>query len=152
MKFKFLLFLFSAVLIAGESPIPADAWIEDFSAAQLKAKSTGRPMLVNFSGSDWCGWCMKLSDEVFSKPAFKNYAKESLILVLLDFPHNKQQSAALKKQNGELAQKFGIDGFPTVIVLDPNGKTLFQTGYRPGGAEDYVNYLKTMIRQKRAKS
>jgi thioredoxin-related protein len=114
----------------------------DFELAQTKAKEENKSLLLDFTGSDWCGWCIKLKDEVFSKSAFKDYAKESLVLVELDFPRNKKQSAEVKKQNEALAQKFGVRGFPTLILLSPEGELIGKTGYRQGGAEAYVEHLK----------
>lgn len=121
-------------------------WSTDFEKAQARAKEEGKYMLVDFSGSDWCGWCVKLDKEVFSMNAFKNYAKENLVLVLADFPRDKsKQSAELQKQNKALAEKFGIQGFPTVYILDPNGKPIDKTGYQAGGPEAYVEYIKKAI-------
>jgi len=120
----------------------SEGWMTDFELAQTKAKEENKSLLLDFTGSDWCGWCIKLKDEVFSKSAFKDYAKESLVLVELDFPRNKKQSAEVKKQNEALAQKFGVRGFPTLILLSPEGELIGKTGYRQGGAEAYVEHLK----------
>ncbi|MCK5529413.1 MAG: thioredoxin family protein, partial [Kiritimatiellae bacterium] len=73
-------------------------WETDFEKASAKAKASHRYMLLDFSGSDWCGWCIKLDDEVFSKKDFKNYAKENLVCVMLDFPR-KSLKKKLAKQN-----------------------------------------------------
>jgi len=130
----------------------SEGWETNFEKASARAKSEGKYMLLDFSGSDWCGWCIKLDKEVFSKPAFKAYAKENLVLVLLDFPRNKSgQSKELQAQNKMLAEKFGIRGFPTVIILDPSGKPVEKTGYRPGGPEAYVEYLKKAISESKSK-
>ncbi len=77
-------------------------------------------VLLDFTGSDWCGWCIKLQKETFSKPEFQKFAAESLVLVELDFPRGKEQSEELKKQNQELAEKFGIQGFPTLGPAEPS--------------------------------
>lgn len=121
------------------------SWMTDFEAAQAKAKEEGKPMLVNFTGSDWCIWCIRLDEEVFSKQAFKDYAKENLILVELDFPRKKAQSDELKEQNQALAQKYGIRGFPTILILDAEGKVIETTGYRRGGPEKYVLHLQEIL-------
>lgn len=110
----------------------------DFEAAQAKAAAEQKPMLLDFTGSDWCGWCIKLDKEVFSQEAFQNYAAEALVLVELDFPRGKDQSAKLKAQNKALAEKYGIRGFPTILILSPEGELIEKTGYRRGGAESYV--------------
>lgn len=125
----------------------ADNWETDFAKASAQAGKSGLYMLLDFSGSDWCGWCMKLDREVFSKSAFKAYAKKNLVCVLVDFPQQKHQSKKLKAQNSELAEKYGIKGFPSVIILSPNGDLVARTGYQEGGAEKYVAYLSEVIAQ-----
>lgn len=121
------------------------AWMTDFEAAKAKAKAENKPMLVDFTGSDWCIWCIKLDEEVFSKQAFKDYAKENLILVELDFPRKKAQSDELKEQNRALAEKYGIRGFPTILILDGEGEVIEKTGYRRGGPEKYVLHLQEIL-------
>lgn len=116
-------------------------WLTDYEAALKQAKAEDKRVLLDFTGSDWCGWCIKLKSEVFDTPAFSNYAKSRLVLVELDFPRGKAQTPAVKKQNEELARKFNVRGFPTIIILDANGKLLGQTGYRPGGPENYIAEL-----------
>ncbi|MCP3967593.1 MAG: thioredoxin family protein [Lentisphaerae bacterium] len=132
-------------LCLGISVMAADGWMTNMGEAMALAKKTNKPILVDFSGSDWCGWCMKLDREVFSQKVFKEYAKDNLILVIVDFPRSKKQSDQIKKQNSELAKKYNINGFPTVLVLDKDGKILLRTGYRDGGAEKYVKFLKDEI-------
>ena len=102
-------------------------------------------MLLDFSGSDWCGWCIKLDREVFSQKEFQDYAKDSLVLVLVDFPRQKKLPAKTVKQNEGLSQKYGIRGYPTIVILGPDGKLVGQTGYQPGGAAAYVTHLKELI-------
>jgi len=124
------------------------AWLTNLEAAKKEAAVKQLPILVNVAGSDWCGWCIKLDSEVFSKREFKEYAKENLVLVLADFPSRKKQSDAIKQQNKTLAGKYGVQGFPTVLLLDANGKVLARTGYREGGAEKYVAHLKKALGDK----
>ena len=120
-------------------------WLDNIEQARVKAKETNRPMLLNFSGSDWCIWCKRLDSEVFSKSAFKAYAKDLLILVNLDFPQFTSQSDELKKQNQKLAQTYKIKGFPTVVLLSSDGKEIQRTGYQPGGPEKYIEHLEDII-------
>ena len=120
------------------------AWLTDFEVAKKMATEKGRPILADFSGSDWCGWCIKLDNEVFSKPAFQAYAKDSLILFLADFPSRKKLPEATQKQNEALSKTYGIRGFPTVLILDAEGKVLAKTGYQRGGPEAYVAHLKEL--------
>ncbi len=125
--------------------LAADGWGEDFEAAKAAAAKDKKPILVDFTGSDWCGWCIKLDKEVFAKKEFKDYAKDNLILLSLDFPHEKKQSSKLKKQNEELSKKFGVKGFPTVLILDAEGKKIGETGYQEGGPAKYVEHLKDLL-------
>jgi len=126
-------------------------WETDFARASARAKESGKYMLLDFSGSDWCGWCVRLEKEVFSQEQFRRYAADNLVCVLLDFPRRKAQSPEVKKQNQKLSETYGIKGFPTVLVLSPDGELVGKTGYRPGGAEAYVQHLKAMIDPHRAR-
>ncbi len=122
-----------------------DDWLTDFDKAKAQAKELNRPILVDFSGSDWCGWCIKLDKEVFSKQEFKDYAKENLVLLLLDFPRKKALPEAEKKANDGLSTKYKVRGFPTVLLLDAEGKELARTGYMPGGPQAYIKHLKDLL-------
>jgi protein disulfide-isomerase len=122
-----------------------DAWMTDFEAAQAKAAAEQKPLLLEFTGSDWCPPCMMLNKEVFSQETFLDYAAEALVLVKLDFPKKKAQSPELKAQNEALAQKYGIRGFPTILILSPEGEVVGTTGYRRGGAKAYVEHLKQIV-------
>lgn len=120
-------------------------WLTDFEAAKELAASEGKPMLLDFTGSDWCIWCIRLKDEVFNRQAFTDYAEADLVLVELDFPKKKEQSDELKAQNAALAKEYGVRGFPTIILLSPEGDLIGKTGYRKGGAEAYVDHLKELL-------
>lgn len=128
----------------------AAMWETDFDRAVARARESGRYLLVNFSGSDWCGWCIKLDREVFSQGEFKKYARENLVLALIDFPRGKPQSRKDKQRNEALAQKYGVRGFPTVLVFSPSGDLIGHTSYQPGGAKAYVEHLREMIEKHRA--
>ncbi len=123
----------------------ASVWKTDFKRASSKAKSSGKYVLLNFSGSDWCGWCKKLDKEVFSKSAFRKFASKNLVCVLVDFPRKKRLSAKQKQANEDLARKFGVRGYPTVIILNPDGRRVAKTGYRSGGAREYTEHLKQIM-------
>ncbi len=116
-------------------------WQTDFAAAKAKAKAENKLLLVDFTGSDWCGWCMKLVSEVFSKEAFKAEAPKKFVLVELDYPHAKKQSDELKKQNKELLAKYKVQGYPTILVMNAEGTVIAKTGYQQGGPEKYVKHL-----------
>jgi protein disulfide-isomerase len=120
-------------------------WHIDFEAAQAEAAASGKPLLLEFTGSDWCPPCMALNREVFSQDAFAAFADESLVLVKLDFPRAKEQSEATVAQNEALAERFGIRGFPTIVLLSPEGEEIARTGFRRGGAASYVQHLRSLL-------
>ena len=131
-------------------PAPAapamTGWTEDFDKAVKYAEATKRPILLDFSGSDWCRWCIRLLDEVFVKDAFKAYADKNLVLVELDFPRTKEQSAEIKARNSKLAAKYGVRGFPTIVILDHTGqKELGRTGYVRGGPDAFIAAVKKIL-------
>ncbi len=144
-----LAFIASAALAAAS--LAATDWEDDFAKALERAAKENKYVLVDFSGSDWCGWCIKLDEEVFSKKAFKDYAKDNLVLVLLDFPRRKELPKKSREQNEALLKKYGVRGFPTVLILNPKGEEVARTGYKPGGAEAYVEHLKKIIEDAKSK-
>ena len=119
-------------------------WITDYPRALTRARAERRNVFLFFTGSDWCGWCKRLEEEILTKSEFKNYAKEKLILVKLDFPRQIEQSEALQNQNRTLAAQYGIKGYPTVIVLDPAARAVKQLGYQEGGPGPFVSALRAV--------
>ena len=101
-------------------------WTTDYKKAQEQAKASHKLLLLDFTGSDWCGYCFQFDKAILSQPQFKDYANKNLILVEIDFPRRKAQSLETKKQNMELAQHYQIEGFPTLVVLDGEGKTVWR--------------------------
>ena len=137
--------LFLALLLLDLVSAQAEAdWSTNFAKAQADAKSAHKLLLINFSGSDWCGWCKRLESEVFSKPEFEQYAKDNLVLVMADFPRRKTLSNEVRKQNYELAERFQVGGFPTIVVLNGEGKQIGQLGYMPGGPGAFIGELKKL--------
>lgn len=120
-------------------------WLTDFEAAKKQAAAEKKPILMFFTGSDWCGWCKRLHSDVLDKDEFQKFAKESVILLELDFPQEKKQSDALKKQNAELNKKFKIDGYPTMVLVASDGeKELDRT---VGYDTDLVKKLKKAVKK-----
>ena len=119
----------------------AQTWVTDYDAAMKMAKKEGKTVLVNFTGSDWCGWCKKLDREVFNTDSFKSFAADNLVLLKLDFPRKTQLPAEEKRKNQMLATKHGIRGFPTILLMDAEQNVLQRTGYRRGGPEAYIDHL-----------
>lgn len=130
---------------APRDPAVELVWMTDFEAAKARAAELKRPILANFSGSDWCGWCIKLDKEVFQQATFKQYAEKNLVLFLADFPDSKPQTEGLKMQNEILMARYGVQGFPTILLLDAHGGLLAQTGYQRGGPDAYVAHLRELL-------
>jgi protein disulfide-isomerase len=117
------------------------AWQTDFAAAKSAATQQNKYILLDFTGSDWCPYCIQMGKEVFAKPAFSSFAGQKLILVKLDFPRRASQSPAEKSQNQQLAKQYSIEGFPTYVLLDPSGKEIRrQVGYLEGGPEAFISW------------
>lgn len=123
----------------------AEGWETDYEKAKELARTENKHILVDFTGSDWCGWCIKLNKEVFSQPAFQEYARKNLVLVVVDFPRKTPLSEEAQKKNRSLMAKYEVRGFPTLVILNPKGKEVARTGYRAGGPKAYVEHLKTLI-------
>jgi len=119
-------------------------WITDFESALAAGRDLNRNVFVFFTGSDWCGWCKRLKGEVLDQQEFIRYADENLVLVVIDFPRTWQQTPELKAQNEQLARKYKIRGFPTVLVFGPDGKQRGKLGYLPGGPSPFVERLKAL--------
>ncbi|MBQ8445737.1 MAG: thioredoxin family protein [Opitutales bacterium] len=125
-----------------KSSTPA-GWTDDFNAAKKQAAAEGKDLLVAFSGSDWCGWCIRLEHEVFSKDGFAEKVSELFVPVYIDNPNDTNRlSEVAKKQNGALTQHYRIRGFPTVLLMDSDGDVFAETGYAEGGPEKYLEHLK----------
>ena len=135
----------TSVFFSGTFAHAESGWLNDYKKAEQEAKATNKFLLLDFTGSDWCGWCKKFDREILSQSQFKDFARQNLVLVELDFPRAKPQSPEVKKQNQELAQQYRVLGFPTIIVLNSNGQKLWQyDGYFPGGAEAFIAELEKL--------
>ena len=119
-----------------------DLWVSDFEKAKATAAAEGKDLLIDFTGSDWCSWCIKLRKEVFDLDAFKAAVPKNFVLVELDFPQNKSKlSKETQEQNAKLQTLFGIQGFPSIVLTDAQGRPYAKTGYQPGGPEKYLPHL-----------
>jgi len=136
-----------ALLLCGViSASAADArWVSDFNKAVEMAKASNKNILMNFTGSDWCPWCIRMDKEVLSTPEFKEYANKNLVLMLVDFPQSKQLPQKIQDQNEQLQKKYEPDGFPTFILVDKEGKVLGQqAGYLEGGPSAFIAKIDSM--------
>ena len=121
-------------------------WQTDFAAAKAKAAQEHKLLLLDFTGSDWCGWCKKLEKEVFSQKLFQDKAPKDFILVRLDFPQKTKLDEKLTAQNQALAKTYGISGYPSIILVDAEGVELARTGYKAGGPKAYLEHLQGFIK------
>jgi thiol:disulfide interchange protein len=114
-------------------------WTTNYKAALAQAKTQNKHVLLDFTGSDWCPNCQLLDKEVLSQPSFKVFADKNYLLVTVDFPEQKQLPDDVKAQNDQLQKQFHVDGFPTLVVVNANGKELGrQLGYDIGSGPDAV--------------
>lgn len=127
-------------------------WHTKWDDAVKESKKTGKPIMADFTGSDWCGWCIRLHKEVFDKPEFANWAAKHVVLLELDYPQTKPQPGAIKKQNAGLAQKYKIQGYPTILFLDAAGKVIGEYGYDAGGPANWTKKAATMLKSKPGRS
>lgn len=143
---------FVALQCIGLAFAGGEGWLTNFEAAKKQAAEEKKDLLVDFTGSDWCGWCIKLDKEVFSQDSFKAGVKDKFVLVSLDYPRDKSKlDEATQAQNKELQQKFAVRGFPTVLLCDASGKPYAKTGYQEGGPEKYVVSLNEFLARKVAR-
>jgi hypothetical protein len=137
----------STAMSQSETPEARDAaWLTEFQQAKDMAAQRDVPILANVAGSDWCGWCIRLDEQSFSKPAIQPYAAQNLVLFLADFPQRKAQTQDVVQQNQSLMRNYGVRGFPTVLLLDADGQVLGRTGYRRGGAEADVTHINKLVK------
>ena len=126
-----------------------EGWLTDIDAAKKSASESKKDLLIDFTGSDWCGWCIKLNDEVFKHDAFKTGVKDSFVLVEIDFPREKGKLPEdVRKRNTELGEKYAVQGYPTILLCDAEGKPYAATGYEEGGPEKYVSHLNELRKNK----
>ncbi|MGE4620382.1 MAG: thioredoxin family protein [Planctomycetota bacterium] len=127
-------------------PAPAEAglpWVMDIGVAQEMARKEGKDILINFTGSDWCGWCKRLEGEVFSLPGFHETAGKQYIYLYLDFPRSDEAKAKVIDEalNAAKRDQMKVDGFPTIILADSEFRPYARTGYQPGGPEKYLEHI-----------
>jgi len=160
-KLAFLLVAFFSLTVihAQDKTYPAEneGWTTSIDEAYEMSKKSGKPILANFTGSDWCGWCKRLSRDVFVKDDFKTWASENVILLELDFPRRKQLPDNLKQQNYNLQKAFKVRGYPTIWVFDLdkddagkfNIQALGKTGYTKTVSE-FTGGIEQMIQKRDA--
>ncbi len=131
------------------SAVEAGIWTMDYAKAVQVAKEKKLPILLNFTGSDWCGWCKLMARSVFAKEAWKRYAKDNLILVTIDFPRDPNiVPKKYKERNNQLQYKYGVTGYPTYIIVDEDGATILGKlgAGRNKTPESFIRELKTLLK------
>ncbi|MBA3957166.1 MAG: thioredoxin family protein [Parachlamydiaceae bacterium] len=116
-------------------------WLTNYDEAVKQSRSLSKPIVLFFTGSDWCGWCIKLENESLGTNEFAETAGDKFIFVKLDFPLNSKQSPEITAQNKRLQRQFDVTGYPTIVILDSKQQKIGTTGYRPGGGKQYGLYL-----------
>jgi thioredoxin-related protein len=118
----------------------------EYDDAMAKAKAEGKCLFLAFTGSDWCDWCIRFDHEIYSQAAFKAFAASNLVTLVVDFPRGTSgQSREQVARNEQLARRFGVQGFPTVFIICPEGNAIARTGYREGGPEVYIEHVRNLI-------
>ena len=128
-----------------KAPEKTKGWITDFEQAKKEAEAFKQPIFAFFTGSDWCGWCVKLKKEALDTKDFEKFAADNLILFEADFPRSKKVPEKVASQNKALASQYRVGGYPTVYLLDATGTQLGKTGYKEGGSEAYVKHLTELL-------
>ncbi len=125
-------------------PVQSEGWSNNAEEVFNISKEKGSPILMNFTGSDWCKWCIKIKKEIFDTPEFKEWVKENNVELLeLDFPRRLPQTDVLKSQNASLAKEMQVRGYPTIFIIH-NGKAI-KTGYVAGGPENWIKSVESQI-------
>lgn len=134
---------FSNLAVAQDSDHGSARWFADYDKALAVAKEEGKDLLVDFTGSDWCGWCIRLKKEVFSHAEFFEPAGEKYVFVALDYPRSEEAKAAVPNpaRNQALQNKHAISGFPTVLLMTSDEVVYARTGYQQGGPEAYMKSI-----------
>jgi len=149
-KYFFILMVLISASLGAQTITPLDStiWSKDYNFALTNAKESGKPLVIVFSGSDWCKPCIMLREQVFVKPEFNSWAQEKVVCVCLDFPSQKKNRLPqnLQQQNDALAERFNPNGlFPLVVVINSDEAVLGNIGYKDLSAQDYVLELEKII-------
>ena len=130
---------------------PADSigWVQSFDEAVSQSEISGKPIMLVFSGSDWCSYCQLLEHEVLRTPEFESWSSDNVIKVMVDFPQYQSQSAEVAMQNQNLKQHFAgnLKGYPTVLMVEPSGSVIGRTGYVAGGPLPWISKSDSILRQ-----
>jgi len=136
-----LMFASATLSLAGDA-----AWTTDWEGAKTRSKAENKPILIYLTGSDWCTWCMKMEKEIISQKEFMDFARANFVLMEADFPRKKELAAPLKAQNALLKKEYLNGGYPTMYVLDADGKKISEDlGELKLGPAAFVEKLKELL-------
>ena len=138
----------TCLLLLCSGLVSAEAWLTSLDQAKAESKKSGKPILMDFTGSDWCIWCQRLKQEVFVTPEFTAWASKNVVLLELDYPQKTPQPEAIKKQNAQLAEQYNIEGYPTVLFVNADGNVLGKSGYQKGGPAAWTGSADKLIQKK----
>jgi thiol-disulfide isomerase/thioredoxin len=140
---KPLFSLAASIFLAASVVHSATAETSDSLESILKSAGS-KPVVLEFTGSDWCPPCMQMEKKVFSTQEFKDFAEKDIVFVKLDFPNSREQEEAVKERNAALSKQSSIEGYPTLVVLSSSGKELGrQVGFMGGGATEVISWIKS---------
>ncbi len=124
-------------------------WVQSLEEAVDQSQTTGKPIMLVFSGSDWCSYCQLLEHEVFRTPEFESWSSNRVIKVMVDFPQYQTQSADVVQRNEQLKQHYSeyLKGYPTVLMIEPTGSVIGRTGYVAGGPMPWISKADSVLQQ-----
>jgi thioredoxin-related protein len=138
--------LLSIVCAGLVAQVRSTEWSNDAEAAKAQAKRENKVVLLDFTGSDWCSWCIKLKKEVFDQPEFAEFARANFVLVEVDFPHHNVMSPAQQQANRKLANAYHVNSYPSIVLVDGDGHVLGRTGYVAGGPAAFDAKLEHLLK------
>ncbi|MEN8774029.1 MAG: thioredoxin family protein [Akkermansiaceae bacterium] len=143
-------FVLAILSVALAATAQAGDFLTDFEAGKKKAAAEKKSLLVKFTGSDWCPPCIQLDKEVFSKKSFSSGVEKDFVVVVLDYPRKKKLPEDQTKVNKEIAKKYGLRSYPTVMLMDSKGKVFkSMSGYAGGGVKPYLAALKSSLKARK---
>jgi thioredoxin-related protein len=138
----FVILAFTAFFSLHAAADKADLWQTNYKQALAQAAKENKQVLLDFTGSDWCIYCVQMDREVLSKSQFENFASKNLVLVKLDYPQKKKLPPSEMQQNDQLQQQYSIEGYPTYVLLNPRGKEVKRVvGYVDGGPSAFIKWI-----------
>lgn len=138
----------AAIDTATTTSASTGAWTDSLEDALARARREKKIVLADFTGTDWCTSCIRLKKDVFDKPEFLGWAAKNAVLLEVDFPNKKKQSTALKAQNKKLMDDNAVEGFPTTLLLDADGKAIAKFEYEEGGPAAFIARVEKLIAKK----